>query len=209
MTQPQEVSGSHAGSARDGVRGVVGPRTAIGTALGVGAVGLVADLLTKAWAVSALEPETPVPVVGDLLRFYLIRNSGAAFSLGNGHTWVFTVLAALVLVGLLVGVVPRLRHRGWAVGIGLVLAGIGGNLIDRLMRPPGFGRGHVVDFLQLPHWPIFNVADICVTGGALACLLVMFRSGVGFDGRPEAEPRHRGAKRGGGTRAPESGDVQR
>lgn len=169
--------------------GVVSARTAITTALGVATVGLAADLATKAWAVSALEPETPVPLLGEVLRLYLIRNSGAAFSLGNGHTWIFTLLAATVLVGLLAYVVPRLRHRGWAVGIGLVLAGIAGNLVDRLTRPPGFGVGHVVDFLQLPHWPIFNVADICVTGGAVFCLLVMFRSGVGYDGRPEGERR--------------------
>ncbi|GAB3697657.1 signal peptidase II [Mariniluteicoccus flavus] len=168
-------------------RGVVPRRTAVVTFAAVAAVGLALDVITKVWAVAALEPATPVPLVGDLLRLYLIRNPGAAFSIGDGYTWVFTLLAAAVLTGLLAYVVPRLRHRGWAVGLGLVGAGIAGNLIDRLTRPPGFAVGHVVDFLQLPHWPIFNVADMCVTGGAVLTMIVWFRSGVGYDGVPDPE----------------------
>ncbi|GAB3623374.1 signal peptidase II [Mariniluteicoccus endophyticus] len=173
------------------IRGLVSRRTAVAIFTGCFATGLALDVATKVWAVAKLEPEVPIRVVGDLLRLYLIRNPGAAFSLGEGHTWIFTVLAASVLTALLVGVVPRLRHRGWAIGVGLVSAGIAGNLVDRLTRPPGFAVGHVVDFLQLPHWPIFNVADMCVTGGAAWVMLIMFRSGVGFDGRPdgaEADP---------------------
>lgn len=157
---------------------------------GTFALWLAADVATKVWAVAALEPATPRPLVGSLLQLYLIRNPGAAFSIGDSATWVFTLLAAVALGFILVRLVPRLAHRWWALGLGLVAAGIAGNLIDRLVRPPAFGRGHVVDFLMLPHWPIFNVADICVTGGALFTVVMWSRTGLGVDGLPEsgAEP---------------------
>lgn len=152
------------------------------------AVGcLVLDIVTKILAVATLEPGVPVPVLGDLLRLYLIRNPGAAFSIGEGATWIFTLLAAGVLVFLFAVVVPKLRHGGWAVGLGLVVAGISGNLIDRLVRPPGFARGHVVDFLQLPYWPIFNVADMCVVFGTITILVFWLVRGVGHDGVRESE----------------------
>lgn len=163
---------------------------------------LVLDIVTKVAAVAFLRPGDPVPVLGDLLRLYLIRNPGAAFSIGEGATWVFTVLAVCVLGFLFVVVLPKLRHGGWAVGLGLVVAGITGNLIDRLVRPPGFARGHVVDFLQLPYWPIFNVADMCVVFGAITILVMWLIKGVGHDGVLE---RDRDSSR--PTRPEASGEV--
>ncbi|MDO5682481.1 MAG: signal peptidase II [Propionibacteriaceae bacterium] len=148
---------------------------------------LIVDVLTKIAAVAWLRPAEPVPVLGDLLRLYLIRNPGAAFSIGEGATWVFTILAVVVLAFLLIAVVPGLRHRGWAVGLGLVVAGISGNLGDRLFRTPGFARGHVVDFLQLPYWPIFNVADMAVVFGAGTIVFCWLVKGVGHDGVLESE----------------------
>lgn len=148
---------------------------------------LVLDVVSKIAAVTLLQPGVPVPLLGDLLRLYLIRNPGAAFSIGEGATWVFTLLAAGVLVFIFIAVVPRLRHGGWAVGLGLVVAGITGNLIDRLVRPPGFARGHVVDFLQLPYWPIFNVADMCVVFGSITILVFWVVKGVGYDGVRERD----------------------
>lgn len=140
------------------------------------------DQATKAWALAALEWGVSVPFVGRLLQLHLIANPGAAFSLGAGFTWVFTVLAAVVLV-FVVALARTVRHRGWAVTLGVMTAGILGNLTDRLVRPPGFAVGHVIDFLRLPRWPIFNVADMCLTLGAMALLVVWFTSGVGPDGR--------------------------
>lgn len=166
---------------------MVSPRAArIRFAL-VAVVALTLDVVTKIAAVAFLRPSDPVPVLGDLLRFYLIRNPGAAFSIGEGATWVFALLAAAVLAFLLGFVVPRLRHGGWAIGVGLVTAGIAGNLIDRLFREPAFGRGHVVDFLQLPYWPIFNVADMCVVFGAITIVYFWMIKGVGYDGVLESE----------------------
>lgn len=153
----------------------------------VAVVALALDVLTKIAAVASLTPGVPVPLLGDLLRLYLIRNPGAAFSIGTGATWIFTLLAVAVLGFLLVAVVPKVRHGGWAIALGLVAAGITGNLIDRLFRAPGFARGHVIDFLQLPYWPIFNVADMCVVFGAIAIMVFWLVKGIGHDGVRERD----------------------
>ena len=149
----------------------------------VALVGLALDVVTKVAVVTYLQPEVGVPVIGNLLTFRLIRNPGAAFSQGEGFTWVFAVAAVLVLAFVLVRLVPRLNHVGWAVALGLLSAGVAGNLADRLFRPPGPFRGHVVDFLQLPHWPIFNVADMCITTAAVMIVVLSLIKNVGIDGR--------------------------
>ncbi len=155
-------------------------------------VALVAwalDQATKQWALSRLDWGEPVPFVGEVLRLHLISNPGAAFSLGSGHTWIFTVLSVVVLA-FVCAMARDLRHRGWAITLGCVTGGILGNLTDRLFRPPGFAVGHVIDFLELPRWPIFNVADMCLTLGGAALVLVWFVSGVGPDGRAETKEDH-------------------
>lgn len=157
--------------------GVVPAATARGVMVGVAVVGIVADQVTKQWAVASLTPGEAVPFLGRVLQFYLIRNPGAAFSLGEGVTVVFTVLAAAVLAGLVVVALPRVRHWGWALAFGLMAAGVGGNLVDRLARPPAALHGHVVDFLMLPRWPVFNIADsLLVTAAALVVALSFFGS---------------------------------
>lgn len=151
--------------------------------LAIAVVGLAVDVLTKVLAVAQLAPLTPVPLLGGLLTLRLIRNPGAAFSSGTEFTVVFALAAVAVLLFVWIRLAPRVAHRGWAVALGLLSAGVSGNLVDRLFRAPGVLRGHVVDFLQLPYWPIFNVADICITSAAV---LIMFWSVVrdtGLDGR--------------------------
>ncbi len=164
--------------------GVLAPWPARVILLGVAVVGLVLDQIAKQAAIAALVPGEPVPFVGRLLQFYLIRNSGAAFSLGEGVTWVFALLAAVVLVALLVIALPRTRHWGWAVAFGLLAAGVAGNLTDRLLRPPAPLRGHVVDFLMLPYWPIFNVADMMIVAAAIVIVSLSFFGHRGPTGRP-------------------------
>ena len=139
----------------------------------VAAVLYAADQVTKVLAVALLAPGRAVPLVGELLQLRLVRNPGAAFSFATGATWVFTLVAIVVVVGVL-RVARRLGSRSWAVALGLLLAGALGNLTDRLLRAPGVGRGHVVDFLELPNWPIFNVADmaICAAAGLVVVLAV-------------------------------------
>lgn len=163
--------------------------------------GLAIDQVAKHFAVTRLDPANPVEVLGPLLRLQLTWNDGAAFSLGGGGrlTWLFTTFASLVLIGVVGYVFARLRHRGWAVVLGLLGAGITGNLADRLFRAPGFGIGHVVDYLQLPYWPIFNVADICVTAAAIGIvwLAVIKNLSPGYEsGRPPDEPESAGTEPG-------------
>lgn len=147
-------------------------------------VGLVADVSTKIIAVAQLDPQAPIRLLGGLLTLRLIRNPGAAFSSGSQFTAVIACFAIAVLVFVLVRLVPRIGHVGWAVALGLLCAGVAGNLSDRLFRTPGVLRGHVVDFLQLPHWPVFNVADICIDGAAVFIVVLAVVKNIGVDGRP-------------------------
>ncbi|GAB6897945.1 signal peptidase II [Kineosporia succinea] len=139
------------------------------------------DQLTKYLAVEELTGRGRVDVVGDLFGFYLIRNPGAAFSMATGATWIFSVVAIAVAV-FIIRISRTLGHWGWAVALGLLLGGAVGNLTDRVFRSPGVFRGHVVDFLELPNWPIFNLADCSITCAAvlIAVLSVM---GIGTDGQ--------------------------
>ncbi|GAA1823841.1 signal peptidase II [Microlunatus capsulatus] len=148
----------------------------------VALVGLALDVVTKVVAVDQLEPGRPVPLLGGLLTLRLIRNPGAAFSTGEGITPVFALAACAVLVFVVVRLAPRLGHPAWSVALGLLCAGVSGNLVDRFVRQPGVLRGHVVDFLQLPHWPIFNVADMCITSAAVLIMVLSVIKNVGISG---------------------------
>ena len=132
-------------------------------ALAAGVV--VLDQLTKIWAVAALS-DGPVEVVGTLLQFRLTRNPGGAFSLLTGFTPVLALLA-VVMVVYIVRTTRRTADAVMAYSLGLVLGGAVGNLIDRLVRSPGFLRGEVVDFIKVPNWPTFNVADCAITVGVI------------------------------------------
>ncbi|HST70873.1 MAG TPA: signal peptidase II [Kocuria rosea] len=153
------------------------------------------DQLTKWWVVSALVPGRRIPVVDGLLWWQFIRNPGAAFSLGESITWVFTLVMAVVSV-VIVRTLLRVRSAPWALALGLVLGGALGNLTDRLLRQPGFGVGHVVDFIAVPRFAIFNVADCGVVAGVgLVVLLTLLgreldgtRPGRGTGSGPGAGP---------------------
>jgi signal peptidase II len=144
------------------------------------AVLYAADQITKWLAVDRLTGQPDKELVGDLLVLHLTRNAGAAFSTGTGYTVLFSWLA-IVAVLVVLWLSRRIRNVGWAIAFGVLLAGISGNLTDRLLRSPGVLRGHVVDFLMLPHWPIFNVADMCINVAAALILVQAFR-GIRLDG---------------------------
>lgn len=148
----------------------------------VAVAGLGLDVVTKIVAVDRLDPYQPVPLLDGWLTLRLIRNPGAAFSLGESVTPVFAILSFAVLVFVLVRLAPRIGHVGWAVALGLLSAGVSGNLADRLFRQPGFLHGHVVDFLELPHWPIFNVADMCITSAAVLIMVLSVVRNVAISG---------------------------
>jgi signal peptidase II len=157
----------------------------VGLVAAVAAVVLVLDVVTKVIAVDALEGREPVRVLGGLVYLQLLRNPGAAFSMATGMTWVL----ALVAIGVVVAIVwlaRKLRSTGWAIGLGLVLAGALGNLVDRIFRAPGPLQGHVVDFVSVfaPNgevWPVFNVADSSIVVGGILIVLLTFL-GYEYDG---------------------------
>lgn len=149
-------------------------------------VVLAADQFTKYLALQNLPPEQPVPVIGDFLIFYLVRNPGAAFSLGEGVTWVFTIALAAVSVVIIWLAATRVRSRLWAVALGLLLGGVLGNLTDRSFREPGFPVGHVIDFINTP-WmmpAIYNVADIFIVSMMIGVALLVL-VGLHLDGTRE------------------------
>ncbi len=154
--------------------------------LSVAAVGLVADVVSKLLVVANLTNEPPKTVIPSVLDLQLTRNAGAAFGFAAGATVIFTVVAVAVVV-FIVRAARRLGSVGWAWALGLLLGGALGNLSDRIFRAPGPFRGHVVDWIHLHHWPVFNLADSCIViGGLLAVLLSM--KGTRLDGRPHTEP---------------------
>lgn len=155
--------------------GVIGGRL---TSYLVASATLLVDLVTKTWAVATLSTGEPREVIGSLLKFHYARNSGAAFSLGTGSTWIFTLIAIAVVIAI-VFYAKRVENRMWATAFGLVLGGALGNLADRVFRAPGAFHGHVVDWIELPHWPIFNIADSAIV--IAACLIVLLSlRGVGL-----------------------------
>lgn len=164
-----------------GRRGRVSPRALVLLALvALAAYGL--DQLTKHLVTTTLEINDVVPVLGEVLQLHYVTNSGAAFSLAEGFTWVLSIIAVGVIV-FIAWFARRIRSLGWATMFGLVLGGAFGNLTDRLFRPPGFGVGHVVDFIQVIYFPaIFNLADVAVVSAMGLFLLLSLRN-VGLDGR--------------------------
>jgi signal peptidase II len=149
-------------------------RTARAVFAATAVVLYLVDLGTKVLAVEHLADRGRVDLVGDLLGLRLTRNPGAAFGTGTSYTAVLTCVA-FVAVGVVIWLALRVANRVWAIALGLLLAGVLGNLTDRIFRAPGPFEGHVVDFVQLPHWPIFNVADMCINVAALLILVQAFR----------------------------------
>lgn len=141
-------------------------RRRLTTLLIIAATLFALDLLTKCLAVAFIDPGESVPIIGDFARFTLVRNPGAAFSMATGMTWLLTLIAAAVVIGV-IRIGRTLRSVWWAVGLGMVLGGALGNLVDRLFRYPGPLQGHVVDFVAVGWWPVFNVADSAIVCGAI------------------------------------------
>ncbi|CAG6391269.1 signal peptidase II [Streptomyces cocklensis] len=138
------------------------------------AAGLALDQVTKAVAAVVVEGHPPSHVLGGHVTFTAYRNSGAAGSFAPRATLVFTVLAIGVLA-FIARTAPTVRTRGWALGLGLIFAGAGGNLADRIFRTPGFGRGAVLDFIQVGHGGIFNLSDQCVMAGVVTVMVQLLR----------------------------------
>ncbi len=161
------------------------PRRRVGLLFAVAVAVYIIDVVTKAVVVATLAGH-PVRLLGGLLKLLVLRNSGAAFSIGTSMTVVFTMIAVGVIVCIL-RTSRRLRSLPWAITLGLLLGGATGNLTDRLLRSPGVFRGDVVDWIQLPHWPVFNIADSAIVCGGILAVLLAAR-GFRLDGTREGQP---------------------
>jgi signal peptidase II len=139
-------------------------------------LAVVLDQVVKELSTKGLTEGEPVRILGGLVYLSLLRNSGAAFSLGSGYTWVFP-LVTIVVIGWISFMVRKLRSVPWAIALGLVLGGALGNLGDRLFRAPGPFQGHVVDMISLfgpygEHFAVFNIADSCLSVGVVLAVLL-------------------------------------
>lgn len=175
-----------AGPAAEDQRAQPAPQRRVRLLFGIAAVVLLVDIVTKVLAVELLTPGQPVSIIGDTVTWTLVRNSGAAFSLATGYTWVLTLIATAVVIGI-IWMGRRLVSPWWAIGLGMILGGAMGNLVDRFFRSPGPLQGHVVDFLSIGWWPVFNVADPAVVGGAIL-LVVLSLFGFDFDSPGRRRP---------------------
>ncbi|WP_308258538.1 signal peptidase II [Saccharothrix obliqua] len=156
------------------------PKRRVALLLAIAPVVLALDVATKVIAVARLEGQEPVELLGGAVWLSFLRNPGAAFGMAEGWTFILALIA-IGVVGFILWIARRLRSTGWAIGLGLVLGGALGNLVDRLFRSPGPLRGHVVDFISVvePYggfFPVFNIADsaICV-GGAVIVLMALLQ----------------------------------
>ncbi|SFS17659.1 signal peptidase II Aspartic peptidase. MEROPS family A08 [Agrococcus baldri] len=161
----------------------------LGLVFGTAVIAWVVDFLTKEWVLASMTEGEHRQVLGEILQWHFVRNPGAAFSLAEGSTWIFTILASAVVIFILTQV-RRIRSLLWAAALGGLLGGTLGNLTDRLTREPGVFVGHVIDFIQVWGFPaIFNVADIFVVGSMIGVVLLVLAN-IGLDGvRHTDEPK--------------------
>jgi signal peptidase II len=162
----------------------------------VGAAATLIDQVTKHLSVVYLEDRDPVRLLGGTVYLTLVRNSGAAFSLGTDVTFIFPMVAIVVLTVLAL-VIRKVRSTAWAVALGLVLGGVLGNLSDRMLRSPGPFVGHVVDMVSVfdEHgrvFPVFNAADSALTIG-VALIILLELTGRQRDGTRLPSRAERGA----------------
>lgn len=147
----------------------------------------LADQGSKIWVIANLPEGQPQEVFGEILQFTFVRNPGAAFSLGASTTWIFAILAAAAAIFIII-FSRKIRSLPWATLFGMLLGGTLGNLTDRLFREPSFGRGHVIDFIQVYLFPaIFNVADIAIVS-SMGLFIILTLRGTRLDDE-RAEPK--------------------
>ncbi len=130
------------------------------------------DYSTKVWALNNISQVEPIKIIGSILQLRLVFNPGAAFSFGTSFTVIFTILA-LLAVAVIAYYAVKIADRWWSVVLGVALGGVLGNLTDRIFREPSIFNGHVIDWIELPRFPVFNVADMAIVGAALLSVLLI------------------------------------
>ena len=160
----------------------------LGIAIPVAIAVVIADQITKQWALSALE-RGPCSTPGNCIdlfagiKFHLVFNTGAAFTRGSGFGPVLAVLA-FFMGGFLLYLATRREDRLGIALFGTVAGGAAGNLVDRVFRADdGLFSGAVVDFIDVGWWPVFNIADMAIVIGVISIIVLTM-----FEGEPEPEP---------------------
>jgi lipoprotein signal peptidase len=159
------------------------PHRRVGALIAVAVAIIGLDIASKVTVVATLTNRVPIRLLGGFLKLRVDRNPGAAFSFAPGLTILFSLIAIAVIVVILRSS-RRIRSLSWAFTLGLLLGGATGNLIDRIFRSPGLFRGWVVDWIQVPHWPVFNLADSAIVCGGILAVLLSAR-GIRLDGQRE------------------------
>jgi signal peptidase II len=179
-SQPQQPEQPQQEQPEQRMQPAVQPKRRIGVLVGVALCVLALDVVTKIIVVKELSNRAPVRVLGGFLQLTESRNPGAAFSLGTSLTLLYSAIAITVIIVIL-RTSRRIRSLPWAITLGLLLGGATGNLTDRIFRSPGLFRGWVVDWIELPHWPVFNLADSAIVCGGILAVLLSAR-GLRLDG---------------------------
>ncbi|MER5549606.1 signal peptidase II [Streptomyces sp. NPDC002589] len=191
MTNPGQATEAHGENRGQRTRG----RRRIPLLLTVAGLAYLIDLGSKLAVVARLENRTPVKIIGNWLQLRVIRNPGAAFSMGEATTIVFTVIAALVVV-VIIRLARKLYSIPWALALGLLLGGALGNLTDRVFRTPGNFQGAVVDFIAVQGFSVMNLADWAIVGGGILVVICSFRGWSLDNSSDEPEPRSSGENAG-------------
>jgi len=179
----QGTSGPSSASQPAANRPASQPKRRVGVLVGVAILVLALDIVTKVVVVATLSNRVPISLLGGFLHLRVSRNPGAAFSLGTSLTALYSLIAITVIIVIL-RTSRRIRSLPWAITLGLLLGGATGNLTDRIFRYPGPFRGWVVDWIQIPHWPVFNLADSAIVCGGILAVLLSAR-GTRLDGLRE------------------------
>ncbi len=138
----------------------------------IAAVIWALDFSTKVWALNSVSPVRPTPIIGTFLQLRLVFNPGAAFSVGTSVTFLFTILSVAAVAGIAYFAI-KIINRWWSLVLAFALGGILGNLTDRIFREPSLFNGHVIDWIELPRWPVFNIADIAIVCAAVLSVLLI------------------------------------
>ena len=150
--------------------------------LAVAATVIVVDRVTKIWAVDALADGRVIVLVEPWWQLRLVYNPGAAFGFAGGYTVVISLVAMAVVVAIL-RMSRRLTNIWWAVALGGILGGALGNLIDRMTQEPAAFRGFVIDFIEWPGFPVWNLADAAIVG-SVALVVVLSLRNIPYDATP-------------------------
>ena len=176
---------ARAGAERSGARRRLSRGTVLGIIAAIAAVLAIIDQISKNWAEANLPLLDPQPFLGEFLQLTLLYNTGAAWGMGSEITPVVTCLQLAIVAGVIIFAVKAVRSPWYTVALGLILGGALGNIHDRLLRDPSPFHGAVVDFLELPNWPVFNIADMAVVGGAIL-IMALGLFGVAADPATDA-----------------------